>query len=66
MGLPRVPRQPGPSLMASGPLFEAQYDNREGCPCGEELLEGDQVGYVDDELSCSDCWKKANDFGFTP
>jgi hypothetical protein len=52
--------------MASGPLFEAQYDNREGCPCGEELLEGDQVGYVDDELSCSDCWKKANDFGFTP
>lgn len=50
-----------------GPLFEAQFANREPCPCGEPLEEGDEVGYVDGDLSCKDCWTLATDaLGFAP
>ena len=48
-----------------GPLFFAQYENREPCPCGQPLEEDDEVGYVDNVLSCKECWILAtDDLGF--
>ena len=35
--------------------FTARYDGR--CRhCSEQICEGDEVGYVDDELACTDCF----------
>lgn len=39
-----------------GPSFIAQFDNEEGCCiCECELLQGDSIAYIDDELGCDDC-----------
>lgn len=54
-------------MASKGPLFEAEFTNREPCPCGEPLVVGDTIGYVDGELSCEGCWNGATDaLGFAP
>lgn len=40
--------------------FTARFDSE--CPgCGEEILEGDEAGYVDDEVVCGDCCDENDD-----
>lgn len=34
-------------------LFIAQYHGR--CPCGEPIEPGDEIGYVEDAISCANC-----------
>lgn len=45
-----------------GPRFIAAFTNRDGCPeCGGLMEEGEEVGYVDDEVVCGDCHTAARD-----
>ena len=39
-------------------LFETEYRN-DLCPCGEPIAVGDNAGFVDDELTCEECWNNA-------
>lgn len=40
-------------------LFRLHYGHPDGCgTCEEPLCEGDQVAYVDDELTCEACVEK--------
>jgi hypothetical protein len=42
--------------------FTASYDTESGCEgCGADIWEGDEIGYVGNELSCSDCIDKADE-----
>lgn len=38
-----------------GPLFVLQFDNKDDCDCGAELLEGNRGAFVDGELQCEEC-----------
>lgn len=40
--------------------FEARYDSDCKC-CGEMIYEGDEAGYVDDEVCCQTCCNDAED-----
>ncbi len=43
-----------------GAHFTARFDS--DCEsCGNPIYEGDQAGYVDDEVCCQDCWEAAQD-----
>lgn len=39
-------------------LFFAMYDG-ECSHCLSDILEGDEIGYVDDEICCQNCWDDA-------
>ncbi len=39
-----------------GAYFTARYDS-ECAGCGEDIVEGDWAGYVDDEVCCYGCWQ---------
>jgi hypothetical protein len=38
-----------------GPVFITAFDNEQGCECGNDILEGDEAGYLDGELHCGGC-----------
>lgn len=41
-----------------GPLFPASYEGV--CNnCGWDIEPGDDIGYVDDEVVCKECWRDA-------
>jgi hypothetical protein len=54
----KLPENHGSSSV--GAYFTARFDSRDGCPgCAGPIDEGDDVGWVDDEVNCAGCYREA-------
>lgn len=49
-------------MSTSRKTFTAVYDG--SCnECGDDIFEGDEIAYLDDDVVCADCWRESVDSG---